>query len=324
MAALLSGAVYGASTIAGGAYLPSTIIDQFKFQDWHLLQTTLGAVASSAIIYRIAEHFGYVKLKPRSSSPIGLFGKYDGNVIGGFLLGAGMALSGSCPGTLFAQIGAGLRTGFHALGGALVGGIAYTGYVAQTAKAQREKADVKPETVTLDENLGLSKDTTTAVFESACFNAIAASVTYTTGSDWSLFSAGGGLFIGLSQLFSILTRRSMLGISGSYEEFGNHFWWLTRGTSWPSSRQNTLFAAGMASGAWVLTKIFPSFVPSDIVEVNPWFAGIGGFMMVVGSRLAGGCTSGHGISGLSLMSTSSLVTMGTAFAAGSLVAPLAH
>ncbi|KAM0409205.1 hypothetical protein ACHAPD_011370 [Fusarium lateritium] len=320
MAALLSGAVYGASTIAGGAYLPSTIIDQFKFQDWHLLQTTLGAVASSAI----AEHFGYVKLKPRSSSPIGLFGKYDGNVIGGFLLGAGMALSGSCPGTLFAQIGAGLRTGFHALGGALVGGIAYTGYVAQTAKAQREKADVKPETVTLDENLGLSKDTTTAVFESACFNAIAASVTYTTGSDWSLFSAGGGLFIGLSQLFSILTRRSMLGISGSYEEFGNHFWWLTRGTSWPSSRQNTLFAAGMASGAWVLTKIFPSFVPSDIVEVNPWFAGIGGFMMVVGSRLAGGCTSGHGISGLSLMSTSSLVTMGTAFAAGSLVAPLAH
>ncbi|KAM0240642.1 hypothetical protein ACHAPO_002543 [Fusarium lateritium] len=320
MAALLSGAVYGASTIAGGAYLPSTIIGQFKFQDWHLLQTSLGAVASSAI----AEHFGYVKLKPRSSSPIGLFGQYDGNVIGGFLLGAGMALSGSCPGTLFAQIGAGLRTGFYALGGALVGGIAYTGYVAQAAKAQREKADVKPETVTLDENLGLSKDTTTAIFESACFNAIAASVAYTTGSDWSLFSAGGGLFIGLSQLFSILTRRSMLGISGSYEEFGNHFWWLTRGTSWPSSRQNTLFAAGMASGAWVLTKIFPSFVPSDIIEVNPWFAGIGGFMMVVGSRLAGGCTSGHGVSGLSLMSTSSLVTMGTAFAAGSLVAPLAH
>ncbi|KAH7189306.1 uncharacterized protein B0J16DRAFT_112435 [Fusarium flagelliforme] len=324
MAALLSGAVYGASTIASGVFLPSKIIDQFKFQDWHMLQTSLGAVASSAIIYKIAERYGYVKLKPRSSSPIGLFGHYDGNVLGGFLLGAGMAFSGSCPGTLFAQVGAGLRTGLYALGGAIVGGIAYTGYVAQAAKAQREKADVKPETVTLDENLGLSKDTTVAVFESVCLSVIAASVAYTTGSDWTVFSAGGGLFIGFSQLFSILIRRSMLGISGSYEEVGNHFWWLTRGSSWPSSRQNTLFAAGMASGAWAITKVFPSFVPRDAIEVNPWLAGTGGFLMIVGSRLAGGCTSGHGVSGLSMMSTSSLVTMSTAFAAGSLIAPLVH
>ncbi|CAG7564120.1 unnamed protein product [Fusarium equiseti] len=324
MAALLSGAVYGASTIASGVFLPSKIIDQFKFQDWHMLQTSLGAVASSAIIYKIAERYGYVKLKPRSSSPIGLFGHYDGNVLGGFLLGAGMAFSGSCPGTLFAQVGAGLRTGLYALGGAIVGGIAYTGYVAQAAKAQREKADVKPETVTLDENLGLSKDTTVAVFESVCLSIIAASVAYTTGSDWTVFSAGGGLFIGFSQLFSILIRRSMLGISGSYEEVGNHFWWLTRGSAWPNSRQNTLFAAGMASGAWAITKVFPSFVPRDAIEVSPWLAGTGGFMMIVGSRLAGGCTSGHGVSGLSMMSTSSLVTMSTAFAAGSLIAPLVH
>ncbi|KAL4722627.1 hypothetical protein ACLX1H_010508 [Fusarium chlamydosporum] len=240
-----------------------------------MLQTSLGAVASSAIIYKIAERYGYVKLKPRSSSPIGLFGHYDGNVLGGFLLGAGMALSGSCPGTLFAQVGAGLRTGFYTLGGAIAGGIAYTGFVAQAAKAQREKANVKPETITLDENLGLSKDTTVAVFESVCLSAIAASVAYTAGSDWTLASAGGGLFIGFSQLFSILIRRSMLGISGSYEEVGNHFWWLTRGASWPSSRQNTLFAAGMASGAWAITKVFPSFVPKDIVEVSSWLAGIG-------------------------------------------------
>ncbi|KAF5024725.1 hypothetical protein F66182_3209 [Fusarium sp. NRRL 66182] len=322
MAALLSGAVYGASIVTAGVYLPSTIINQFKFQDWHMLQTSLGAVASSAIIYKVAERFGYVTLKPRSSSPIGLFGQYDGNVVGGVFLGAGMALSGSCPGTIFAQVGAGLRTGIYALGGAIAGGIAYTGYVANAAKAQREKAGVKPETVTLDENLGISRDTTVVLFESVCLSVIAASVVYTTGTDWTLFSAGSGLFIGTSQLFSLLTRRSMLGISGSYEEFGNHFWWLTRGASWPSSRQNTLFATGMAAGAWVITKIFPSLLAGADVEIEPngWLAGLGGFLMIVGSRVAGGCTSGHGISGLSLMSTSSLVTMSTAFAAGSLIA----
>ncbi|VZI17645.1 unnamed protein product [Fusarium fujikuroi] len=306
MAALFSGAVYGASTIAAGVYLPSTIIDQFKFQDWHMLQTSLGAVASSAIIYKIAERYGYIKFKPRSSSPIGLFGQYDGNVIGGFLLGAGMALSGSCPGTLFAQVGAGLRTGFYTLGGAILGGLAYTGYVAQAAKTQREKADVQPETVTLDENLGLSNDTTVALFESVCLSII------------------GGHFTLLAVLFSILVRRSMIGISGSYEEVGNHFWWLTRDAPWPTSRQNTLFAVGMTSGAWVLAKVLPSFVKGHVVETEPLLAGVGGFLMIVGSRLAGGCPSGHGVSGLSLMSTSSLVTMSTAFAAGSLVAPLFH
>ncbi|KAJ3506195.1 hypothetical protein NM208_g16103 [Fusarium decemcellulare] len=94
MASLLSGAVFGAATVAAGVYSPSVIINQFKFDDWHMLQTFLGATASSAVIYKIAERLGYVNVKPRSSSPVGLFGQYDGNVIGGFLLGTDRAL---CP-----------------------------------------------------------------------------------------------------------------------------------------------------------------------------------------------------------------------------------
>ncbi|KAF4973847.1 hypothetical protein FZEAL_9193 [Fusarium zealandicum] len=327
MTALLSGAVFGAATIVAGVYSPAVIINQFKFQDWHMLQTFIGATASSAAIYKIAERLGYVSLRPRSSSPVGLFGQYDGNVMGGFLLGAGMAISGSCPGTVLAQLGAGLQTGVYALGGAIFGGIAWTGFLAQAAKAQKEKADVKPETKTLDEKLGFSKATTFVTFEGLCLSAIAVSVAYNTGSDWTLFSAGGGLFLGLAQLFSLLTRRSMLGVSGSYEEVGNHFWWLLGGAdsaSWPSSRQNMLFATGVASGAWAVAQNFPSLLAGSVVETEPRLAAAGGFIMVVGSRLAGGCTSGHGISGLSLMSTSSLVTMGTALAAGGLIAPLVH
>ncbi|KAF4471506.1 hypothetical protein FALBO_1572 [Fusarium albosuccineum] len=327
MASLLSGAVFGAATVAAGVYSPSVIINQFKFEDWHMLQTFLGATASSAVIYKIAERLGYVNVKPRSSSPVGLFGQYDGNIIGGFLLGTGMALSGSCPGTVLAQVGAGLQTGLYALGGALLGGIVWTGFLAKAAKAQKERAGVKPETVTLDEKLGISSAATILIFETLCLSAIAASVVYTTGSDWTLFSAGSGLFIGFAQLFSLLTRRSMLGVSGSYEEAGNHFWWLLRGAdsaSWPSSRQNMLFATGVAAGAWAISKNFPSFLAQSIVETDSRLAAAGGFAMVVGSRLAGGCTSGHGISGLSLLSTSSLLTIGTAFAAGGLIAPLVH
>lgn len=38
--------------------------------------------------------------------------------------------------------------------------------------------------------------------------------------------------------------------------------------------------------------------------------------MVFGARLAGGCTSGHGISGMSTLSISSIVTVASIFSGG--------
>ncbi|KAH7160919.1 hypothetical protein EDB81DRAFT_839368 [Dactylonectria macrodidyma] len=328
MATLFSGAVFGASTVAAGIVQPSTIISQFKFEEFHMLQTFIGATASSAVIYKVAESLGYVSLKPRNSSPIGLFSQYDGNIIGGSLLGLGMAISGSCPGTLFAQTGLGLQTGFYTLGGAIIGGIVHVGIVAKIIKRQKERTGVKPHAVTLDEQLGISKGSTLLLFEAVALSVVAASVILTNGaSDWTLFSAGSGLFLGLAQLFSILTRRSMLGVSTSFEEIGNHFWWLLRGANpnaWPSSRQNLVFATGAALGSWVLAQNFPSLAEGKVIETAPSLAITGGFLMAIGSRIAGGCTSGHGVSGLSLLSTSSFITIVSLFAAGGLVAPLVH
>jgi uncharacterized membrane protein YedE/YeeE len=279
-------------------------------------------------VYKLAEGLGYLTLKPRSSSPLGIFSQYDGNIIGGLLLGAGMAISGSCPGTVLAQSGAGLKTGFYGLGGAVLGGIVYTGFVAKAIKWQKERTGVKPETVTLDQQLGLSSTATLVLFETLAVSAIAASVIYgNDSSDFTLFSAGSGLFLGFAQLFSILTRKSMLGVSGSYEEAGNHFWWLLGGAdrnSFPASRQNMLFASGVAAGAWIIAQKAPSLLAEGLVETAPGLAVAGGVLMTVGARVAGGCTSGHGISGLSLFSVSSLVTIASVFLAGGLLAPLVH
>ena len=44
------------------------------------------------------------------------------------------------------------------------------------------------------------------------------------------------------------------------------------------------------------------------------FAFLGGAVMVFGARVAGGCTSGHGISGMLQLSASSWVFMPLAFA----------
>ncbi|KAI5463785.1 hypothetical protein BGZ63DRAFT_413296 [Mariannaea sp. PMI_226] len=325
---LVTGAVFGAATVAAGVYSPSLIISQFKFEDWHMAQTFIGATASSALVYKIAELLGYISLKPRSSSPIGIFSQYDGNIIGGALLGAGMAISGSCPGTVFAQIGTGLQTGYYALAGAVLGGIAFTGIISKAIKWQKEKTEVKPETTTLASQLGLSNTAVFLLFETLAISALAASVFLGKGSSqWTLFSAGSGLLIGFAQFVSILTRKSMLGVSTSYEEIGHHFWWLLRGAdrnSFPSSRQNMLFASGVAAGAWGIAHAAPELLSKHIIETEPGLAVAGGFLMVVGARVAGGCTSGHGISGLSLFSVSSLVTITTTFLAGGLLGPLLH
>ena len=47
---------------------------------------------------------------------------------------------------------------------------------------------------------------------------------------------------------------------------------------------------------------------------------IGGFFMVLGSRLGAGCTSGHGLSGMAILRAHSFVAVPVMFLAGILVA----
>ncbi|KAG6242786.1 hypothetical protein E4U24_005614 [Claviceps purpurea] len=334
-ATIISGAAFGAAMAAAGFHDPAAVLSQLKLEDWHMGQAFLAATAASAAIYFVAERRGYVKIPPRMSSPLGLFSKYDGNVLGGALLGMGMALGGSCPGALYAQLAAGVQSGLYALNGAIVGGILWTGIVSKGVQRLREKNAVRPERGVVNEQLGLSKGTAVLLFETACVGAIAATMTLHTpasGSDYfasasRIPGAVGGLLIGGAQLVSILTRRSMVGISGSYEEMGSLFWRLVGGsdtTAKPASYDNILFASGVAAGAWGFLKLLPGLASAPTHLVSPRLAMTGGVLMAVGSRMAGGCTSGHGISGISLLSVSSVVTIVTAFVVGALVAPLAH
>ncbi|KAL1845030.1 hypothetical protein VTK73DRAFT_1308 [Phialemonium thermophilum] len=110
MATVLTGAVFGAALVAAGVFQPSVILSQFRLENWHMMQSFLTATACSAILVAIFRHLGLVQLKPRNFAPLGwLRGRpYDGNLVGGLLLGHGMALSGACPGTVLAQVALGV------------------------------------------------------------------------------------------------------------------------------------------------------------------------------------------------------------------------
>ncbi len=51
--------------------------------------------------------------------------EHKGTIIGGLLFGIGWAITGACPGPIFAQIGAGEYAAFSTLFGAIVGAAVY-------------------------------------------------------------------------------------------------------------------------------------------------------------------------------------------------------
>ncbi|ROT38665.1 YeeE/YedE family protein [Sodiomyces alkalinus F11] len=326
---LLSGASFGAALVAAGVHQPAVILGQLKFEDWHMLQTFLAAAASSSLVVVALDKLDVLHPKPRSASRLGLFGPYDGNILGGALQGVGMVLAGACPGTVIPQAAVGLPTGLYALAGTFLGGVAWAGFLGPRLSRCAASAPPEDPRLTVHERAGISRAAGFFAFQAACAAAVYACAQYAPGSHLAVVApAAGGLFIGVSQLVSMVSRKAMLGVSASYEEAGRLFFWLVRGArdALPSSR-NVLFAVGVAGGAWAVQAADPAFaVPAaqgdGLLPVSPLLAVAGGVCLAVGARISGGCTSGHGISGMSMFSTSSFITVASIFGTGALLALL--
>ncbi len=276
---------------------------------------------NTRLVVTLCQKLGYIHVKPRSYSSLGLLGPLDGNIIGGYLLGIGMTLSGSCPGTVFAQVGAGVRSGLYTLGGSVLGGIIYSGFLrsalASLKSNGREATTPKPENLTIHEALGISQTMALVGVEAVFAGAVAAisalGLVKTRGLVGPVL---GGFVIAGAQLFSAVARRTLLGTSASFEEFGDYISWLLKGggDGKPTSYNSMAVVTGMMIGALglSLTSSFPQMFPD--ANINTTRLVFGGVLLAVGSRIGGGCTSGHGITGISLLSVSSFVSVAAMFA----------
>jgi uncharacterized membrane protein YedE/YeeE len=107
----------------------------------------------------------------------------------------------------------------------------------------------------------------------------------------------GGLLIGLSvALFFILNGR-MIGISGIASNFL---------VSKNNRIENFLFLVGLILGPLIYNLISGKEINISISSSLILLI-IGGGMVGFGTRLSGGCTSGHGISGISRFSLRSII-----------------
>lgn len=117
----------------------------------------------------------------------------------------------------------------------------------------------------------------------------------------------GGLLIGLGASILLLMIRQTAGISGVLEGFLVE---LRAGrVGWRAS-----FLAGLVTGGVLLALFMPGAIVTSPRGLPLLLSG--GVLVGFGTRLGGGCTSGHGVCGISRLSLPSTVATITFIASG--------
>jgi uncharacterized membrane protein YedE/YeeE len=125
-----------------------------------------------------------------------------------------------------------------------------------------------------------------------------------------VFALAGGAVIGLSASLMLMLNGRIAGISG-----------IVGGLLQPQAGEvawRAWFLAGLLVGGTVLFALRPDFfgtasVPSAVVVVA-------GLLVGFGTRLGSGCTSGHGVCGVSRLSKRSIVATITFMVSGAIAA----
>ena len=131
--------------------------------------------------------------------------------------------------------------------------------------------------------------------------------------DWTNFtpwlSLTGGIILGLASAIFILVNGRILGISGIMgglmpTKVGDTFWRIA-------------FLLGLFSAPTVFHAVVPTeYITAPRIDATDMMVVIAGLLVGIGTRYASGCTSGHGVCGLSRLSPRSLVATISFMSAG--------
>jgi uncharacterized membrane protein YedE/YeeE len=103
---LLIGIVFGLALTKGEAISWWRIQEMFRFESFHMFGIFMTAIPTGAIALMLIKKFN---VKSVEGEPIEIPKKkyHHGVIIGSLIFGFGWALTGACPGPLYAQIGSG-------------------------------------------------------------------------------------------------------------------------------------------------------------------------------------------------------------------------
>lgn len=116
-------------------------------------------------------------------------------------------------------------------------------------------------------------------------------------------SFGGGLLIGLGAVLLMLGLGRILGATG-----------IMSGLVFPENASEFSWRLALVAGMIVAPGLIfavTGTMPAIEVPVSPLMIAVGGVIVGLGASLGSGCTSGHGVCGLSRLSVRSLVAVPT-------------
>mmetsp|Transcript_4301 Transcript_4301/g.8429 ORF Transcript_4301/g.8429 Transcript_4301/m.8429 type:complete len:736 (-) Transcript_4301:163-2370(-) len=339
--AVFMGVMFGVAMESGKVTLPVVIRQQFLFRRFIMLKMFLSAAGGGAFFLA-----GVSVVSPALFKDVRELFMSCGNgkgligvAFGAFLLGVGMALGGACPGMVLIQIGSGVEnSGFTFLGGAIAAGVygftqpAFAPYLT-AGTCRKVKIDDIPllkgiEYWKLALALSMMMAVPIILLEVlAPWNSqgeIPQGLTPWTQAWPPILS---GVIIGLMQVPAVLGLGDTLGSSSAYMTMmsmilvalpgglktgaAKHLEGFRTG---PGNWWQVIYIAAAILGALACSKITGTYGMAKGVPVL--HAVLGGFTMILGSRMASGCTSGHGLSGMALLSVQSIFAVPAMFAGG--------
>jgi len=292
----------------------NTISGMAMLTDLKVAKAIAIAVGSGAILLSIEIGLGFASFHAK---PMIL----GGIVIGGLVFGAGMAILGYCPGTMAISLGEGSLDALVGIIGGLLAGVAYTLLLPVIAPILGPDFGVITLKTLIPDNNFLYYFLTFmvgAIFIATAFWLQKIEKT----KDFKWLSAGIALAIlNLVVFLAALTNRP-IGASTSYPYVADLLTGIT---------ENDYYEKIKAHGNWELIFLSGAFLSGLVLSLfrkvfkftlvhNNWkiykgpssikriiWAFFGGFILIFGARMAGGCTSGHVISGGMQLAVSSLV-----------------
>jgi hypothetical protein len=133
--------------------------------------------------------------------------------------------------------------------------------------------------------------------------------------DW-LYGFLGGLLIGGSATLYLLFNGRVMGVSGIVSG-------LVDGTGWKDWAERGAFLAGTVGLPFLIVPRL--WDTATHITGNYWVIVAGGLLVGIGTRLANGCTSGHGVCGISRLSLRGIVaTVFYILAGGLMLAFMRH
>ena len=244
-----------------------------------------------------------------------------GIAIGGIIFGVGMAILGYCPGTLPVSLGEGSVDALIGIIGGLTGGLLYTIILPSI------QSIIGPDLGSFSLHTLIGQHHFIFYLVNIIIGLSFVWVAFwlnrkEKATDLKWLYSGIGLAVLNAVVFLTVGTNRVIGASTTYPYVAD----LITGTT-----QNNYFTKIEASGKWESLFLAGAFISGIVISLlrkefkitlihSNWekykgksiskrliWAFIGGFILIFGARMAGGCTSGHVLSGGMQLSVSSLL-----------------